>query len=115
MPILVVRCLIEKGYDVTDGSSSQRAGYSCVCDGGASALCFNAVLFGRRIGDHTIDFPSFVPFRQVFRDRHSIFPYEQETVAIFIDLHLVACADPSAQLGLGDFVLVEIARTERFS
>src|SRR5690349_20478226 len=52
--------------------------------------------------------------RQIFRNRHPIFSNKQKTVTVFVDLHFIAGANPSSELGFGFFVLVEVARAERF-
>src|SRR5579884_4298642 len=69
----------------------------------------------RRIGDQTVDLSAFVVLREILGDRHAVLPHEQEAVAILVDLHLVAGADPSPQLGLRLLVLVKITWAERFS
>ena len=68
----VVRCLIEQGYEVTGGTNSIR----CVRRG-VRGLMAGPTLVRRGIGNHTIHFPSFVTFREIFRDRHSVFPDKQ--------------------------------------
>jgi nitric oxide reductase NorD protein len=68
-----------------------------------------------RIGDHPIDFTTFMAFGQVLRNRHAIFANKQQTVAIFVDLHFVARADPSPEFGFGLFVFVEITGAERLA
>src|SRR6185437_1801316 len=78
-------------------------------------LVFEGAAFvGGRIGDQTIHFSTFVAIRQIFRNRHPIFPNKKETMTVFVDLHFVAGADPPSELGFGFFVLVKIARAEWF-
>ena len=83
------RCL---GF-VTEGSSLVRGG----------------------VGDKPIYLSSLVIFRQVLGNRHPIFSHKKQTVAVFIDLHLVAGADPAAEPGLGLFVRIEVTGTERLA
>src|SRR4029077_13012557 len=56
-----------------------------------------------------------VVFGQVFGDRQSVRPDEQQAVAVLVLLHLVAGADPAALLGLGCRVWIEVARAERLA
>src|SRR5439155_11544878 len=72
-----------------------------------------AALLGGRIGHEAVAFAALVVLRQVFGDRQAIFAYEEKTVAVLVDLHLVAGADPAPLLGLGLLVRVEVAGTER--
>lgn len=74
-----------------------------------------AAFGGSGVGDEAVDLTPFVIFRQVLRDRHALLVYEQEAVAVFVDLHFVAGADPAPELRLGLLVLVEVARTERLA
>jgi hypothetical protein len=41
-----------------------------------------------------------MPFGQIFGNRHPVLSHEEQTVAVFVHLHLVARTDPAAELGL---------------
>lgn len=68
-----------------------------------------------RIGDHAVDFSSFMTFRQILRNWQAILTHKQETVAVLIYLHLVTGTDPATKFGLSLFVWVTIAGTEWFT
>jgi hypothetical protein len=53
--------------------------------------------------------------RKVLCDRKAVLADEQEAVAVFIRLHLVAGADPASLLNLLRLVRIEITRAERFA
>jgi hypothetical protein len=53
--------------------------------------------------------------RQVLGNRESLFVHKEQAVAIFVDLHVIAGADPGAVLNFFFLARVEPARTERFA
>jgi len=63
----------------------------------------------------TIDLPPFVIFREIFRDWQTLRVYEQQSMTVFIRLHLVTGADPTPEFGLSLFVWIKITRTERLA
>ena len=65
-----------------------------------------------RVRDDAIHLPSFVAFREIFRDRQAIFPDKQQAVAVLVDLHFIASAHPATEFGFGVLILVEVARAE---
>jgi len=67
-----------------------------------------------RIAYKAIDLPAFMAVRQILCNRHPVFTNEEQAVAVLVDLHFVAGADPPPELGFGFFVLVKVARAERF-
>jgi hypothetical protein len=81
-----------------------------------NCLVFECAAFPRRrIGDDAVNLAPFVAFGKVFGDRHPVFSDKEQAVAVFVDLHFVAGADPAPQLGFGLFVLVEIAGAQRLA
>ena len=71
--------------------------------------------FRRRIRDDAVTLTAFMIFRQVLGNRHAVLPDEEQAMAIFIDLHLVAGAHPASQLGFGLLVRIKVARAEGFA
>src|SRR5574341_1141447 len=59
------------------------------------SMAEGSALLGGRIGDDAVALAAFVAFRQVLRDGQPILPNEQQAVAVLVDLHLVAGADPA--------------------
>jgi hypothetical protein len=51
--------------------------------------------------------------RQVLSNRLSFTIHKEETVAVFVDLHVVAGTNPSAVFGLCDAIGVESAGAQR--
>ena len=52
---------------------------------------------------------------QVFCNRLSFVIYEQQAVAVLVDLHIIASTYPGAMLRFGFLVRIEMARTERLA
>src|SRR5215471_8860201 len=57
--------------------------------------------------------PARVAFRQILRNRPAFAVYEQQAMAVLVDLHVIACTDPGAVLGLFGRVRIETAWAER--
>src|SRR5262245_60368214 len=70
-------------------------------------------LGGRGILHEAVGVASLVSFGQVLGDRHALGRDEQQAVAVLVLLHLVAGADPAAELGLRGRIRVEVAWAER--
>lgn len=47
--------------------------------------------------------------REILGDGHAIFPHEQQAVAILVNLHLIAGADPTPEFGFCLFIRIEVA------
>ena len=59
-----------------------------------------ATLVRRGIFHQAVDLASFVVFGEMFGDRQTCLIHEQQSMAVFVDLHVVAGADPRAMLDL---------------
>src|SRR5437879_1610269 len=59
--------------------------------------------------------PPFMIVWQMFRNREAFGVHKQQTMAVFVDLHLITGTDPAAQLGFCSLVRIKIARTERLT
>ena len=72
-----------------------------------------AALVRVRILDDAVDLAALVAFWQVLGNRKTFRITEEQSVAVFVLLHLLAGADPGAPLHLFLLVLVEVAGAER--
>src|SRR5207249_7477608 len=72
-----------------------------------------AALGGRRILDDPVRVPALVVLGEVLGDGEALRRDEQQAVAVLPFLHLVARADPAAQLGLRLRIRIEVARAQR--
>jgi hypothetical protein len=86
---------------------------------GAALLRFEAAqrtaLFGRGIGSQAVGFTAFVILWQVFGDGKTFLIAEEQSVAVFPPLHLLAGTDPELLLDLLLLVLEEHAGAERLA
>ena len=69
--------------------------------------------FGCRVGDQSPGRPPLVTLGQVLGDRQAVGPDEQQAVAVFEPLHVVAGAEPGPMPDLLPLVRVEPAGAER--
>src|SRR5215472_7362345 len=67
------------------------------------------------VGNQPVGLAPFVILWKVLGNRKPFFVHKQEAVAIFVDLHIVACADPGTVLDLFGFVRIKAARAQRFA
>ena len=72
-----------------------------------------ATLVGGRVFDFAVDGASFVVFGEIFCDGQTALSYEEQSMAVFVNLHIVAGADPRAVLDLLFLARVEAAGAER--
>src|SRR5262249_33992907 len=69
----------------------------------------------RRVGYQAVGFAPLVVFGQVLGDGKAFAVHEQQAVAVFVDLHVITGADPSAMLDFFVLVRIKAARAERFA
>jgi len=68
-----------------------------------------------RVFDQAVGFAAFMVFGQILRDGKTFRVYEQQAVAIFVDLHVITGADPRAMFDLFLLVRIKAAGTQRFA
>ena len=69
-------------------------------------------LVGGRVFHLAVDGAAFVVFRKVFCDGQTALSYEEQSMAVLVDLHVVAGADPGTVLDLLLLAGIEAARAE---
>ena len=72
-----------------------------------------ATLVGGGVFDFAVDGAAFVVLGEIFCDGQTALSYEEQSMAVFVDLHIVARADPRSMLDLFFLAGVEAAGAER--
>ena len=67
------------------------------------------------IRDDAVTVTALVIFRQVLSDGHAVLADKQQAMAIFVNLHFVASADPTPLFGFSLFIGIKVARTQGFA
>jgi hypothetical protein len=62
-----------------------------------------------------INLPPFMILRQILRNRDAFGIHKQQSMAVFVDLHLVTGTDPATHRGFCSFVRIKITGTERLA
>src|SRR5436190_20476372 len=76
-------------------------------------LGHRAALVRVRVLDDAVGLAPLVVLRQMLGDRKAFLVHEQQAVAVLVFLHLVARADPAAELGLFLGVGIEVTGAQR--
>src|SRR4029453_9622676 len=74
-----------------------------------------ASLLRVRIFHQAINLPPFMIVWQMLCNREAFGGHKQQTMAVFVDLHLVTGTDPATQLGFRSLVRIKITGTERLA
>src|SRR5262245_53740284 len=82
---------------------------------GAGLVPESTFLIRVRVLHQTINLPPFMIFGEILSNRNAFGIHKQQTMAVLVDLHLVAGADPAAQFCFSLLIWIKVTRAERLA